>query len=555
MATEYSSFFKSIGGDKKYTADQFADYFRGFMSSGVYLTGATELEVTSAGDNMTVDIAAGKAFLEGYFYKLTGTDKYLTVDAAHSTYTRYDRVILKLNVADGTRSITAQIKKGTAAASPLPPTLVTDFAGTGTYEISLAMIEVGPGVTTIASNKVADERTSVGLKAEIDVLLSMDAADVVVDETNLTTIAGADLQTLIEDIDSKIGSGGTVESASNVGATGEGMFKQLTGSDLEFKKLKALTGGYLKVTSDSSNVIIEYDATNAPGTTPGSGRAIFFSGSSSTWVQYFDIATTGNAADFGEHYIGRYNAAACGSGARSIFGGGYLNVSEIYYVTTATLGNTTNFGSLSQGRYELGAHSSATRGIFSGGYVSSSVQNTMDYVTIATTGNASDFGDLTVARAATAMSGGQTRGVTTGGYTGSYSNVMDYATIATTGNATDFGDLTVARSCWGSLSSYTRLVALGGEKSGSAFDNTMDYITIASAGNATDFGDLQTGGIKCNSGTSNNTRGVSMAGNKPSATNEITYITIASTGNYTDFGDLRAAVTQGCATSDSHGGI
>jgi hypothetical protein len=86
-----------------------------------------------------------------------------------------------------------------------------------------------------------------------------------------------------------------------------------------------------------------------------------------------------------------------------VFGGGLLvspstQYNVIDYVTIATTGNATDFGDLTLARFNLAGCSSTTRGLFGGGYAGSDVTNVIDYITIAATGNATDFGDLSVAR-------------------------------------------------------------------------------------------------------------------------------------------------------------
>ena len=84
-------------------------------------------------------------------------------------------------------------------------------------------------------------------------------------------------------------------------------------------------------------------------------------------------------------------------GGRGLFAGGYTTATDnkIDYVTIATTGNAADFGDLTQARRYLGACSDGTKAVFGGGV---STTNIMDYVTIATLANAADFGDLTVAR-------------------------------------------------------------------------------------------------------------------------------------------------------------
>ena len=110
------------------------------------------------------------------------------------------------------------------------------------------------------------------------------------------------------------------------------------------------------------------------------------------------------------------------------------------FITIASTGNAADFGDLTQARSQDGNNggNSATRGLFAAGTTPSLV-NTIDYITIASTGDATDFGDLTQTsyyfNAATANS---TRAVWIGN--SSITNAAEFVTIATTGNASDFGD-------------------------------------------------------------------------------------------------------------------
>ena len=72
-------------------------------------------------------------------------------------------------------------------------------------------------------------------------------------------------------------------------------------------------------------------------------------GGASNIIQYLTIATTGNAADFGDLTVARINMASCGSSTRGLWAGGqnpsYNNT--IDYSTIATTGNATDFGDMS----------------------------------------------------------------------------------------------------------------------------------------------------------------------------------------------------------------
>jgi hypothetical protein len=278
-------------------------------------------------------------------------------------------------------------------------------------------------------------------------------------------------------------------------------------------------------------------------------------------MDYFEISTLGNAADFGD----LVNSAGgmrngCGSSTRGIFFGGgdeATSLDKLQYITLASTGNATNFGNMSTEKQEPMSVSNDTRAISAG--TTSDYNNTLEYVTIASVGNTTDFGDMNSSQVVAAGHGAAstTRGLLGGGYKNGfgYTNFIQYITIGSTGNTVDFGDATVARRKQAGFSSNTRAIWAGGEITGNNRTNIIDYVTIASTGNATDFGDTLES-IRSTSGTSNPTRGIVTSGfNGSEYTNVIQYVTIASTGNSIDFGDLVISTINRGATSQSHGGL
>ena len=121
-------------------------------------------------------------------------------------------------------------------------------------------------------------------------------------------------------------------------------------------------------------------------------------------MDYFTIASTGNSTDFGNLSVGRHMMGACASSTRGITSmGGDDNVGGegsniIDYVTIASTGNAADFGDLVGAQAEPGcaAASNKTRINYFGGTDSPSENaiNVMQYITVATTGNTTDFGDL-----------------------------------------------------------------------------------------------------------------------------------------------------------------
>jgi hypothetical protein len=277
---------------------------------------------------------------------------------------------------------------------------------------------------------------------------------------------------------------------------------------------------------------------------PWGSRAVFGGGFTTVGINtidYVEIATPGNAADFGDLTQARRVYAAASDGSRAVFGGGFttVNVNTIDYVEIATPGNAVDFGDSTQARNGASAASDGSRAVFGGGMTTVAV-NTIDYVEIATPGNAVDFGDLAQARLAFAAASDGSRAVFGGGFTTVAVNTIDYVEIATPGNAVDFGDLTQARHSLAAASDGSRAVFGGGSNV-----KTIDYVEIATPGNAVDFGDLTQvrNGL---SAASDGSRAVFGGG--PNV-NTIDYVEIATPGNAADFGDLTQARRDGGATS------
>ncbi len=320
-------------------------------------------------------------------------------------------------------------------------------------------------------------------------------------------------------------------------------------------------------------------------------RAIYASGNeapgNSQEIQYFNISTTGNAADFGDlTSYGTGEGASCGSNTiravinhdRTGSAGPGANTSTQEQITISSQGNSANFGNITgNGENSAGGGGSNSIRGFRMGYFNSYGSQVPDtfaandilYYSLASEGNTADFGDLTYAcYGYRSCVGSSTRMINAGGsyYGGSPQttrarNIIDYWSIASTGNATDFGDLSTARDVRAMVGNGVRSVVGGGVNApadqgavSATKENIMEYITVASTGNMTDFGDL-TVARSNNGGTSSSTRGVYMGGRSPGATNVIDYITISSTGDASDYGDLVTAMIEGGSASDGHGGL
>lgn len=156
MAQKYG-FFNSVDGDRKYDADDIGNYFLKLISDGVFATPATAMQVTAV-SGMTVQVAAGWGFIKCKYINNTAAAQF-TLAAADVVLNRIDRVVIRLDKDNRTMSLA--IKQGTAASTPTAPALTRQSSGI--WELSLAQIYVGAGVTSITQANITDERANTSL--------------------------------------------------------------------------------------------------------------------------------------------------------------------------------------------------------------------------------------------------------------------------------------------------------------------------------------------------------------------------------------------------------
>jgi len=164
---EKSSFFNSVAGDRKYDASMFATYFNSFISNGVFPNPGTNLQVI-ANNDMTVTVSIGKGWINGYFY-LNDAVLILPIEVADGILKRIDRIVLQFNTIN--RSITAKVKKGTFASTPIAPVLQRDADA---YELALGDVYVGAGVVSVADANITDQRMNTALCGWVNSLIQAD---------------------------------------------------------------------------------------------------------------------------------------------------------------------------------------------------------------------------------------------------------------------------------------------------------------------------------------------------------------------------------------------
>lgn len=152
MAITYG-YFNSVDGDRKYNADQMSEYFDGLVSNGVYESVGGALQVI-AGTDMSVNVQTGRGIINCKWINNNAILP-LTITQAHAMLDRYTAVVMKLDITN--RLMTITTKDGTAASTPVKPTLQNDATG---VELCLAWIYIDAGATTITQDKIEDARPS-----------------------------------------------------------------------------------------------------------------------------------------------------------------------------------------------------------------------------------------------------------------------------------------------------------------------------------------------------------------------------------------------------------
>lgn len=155
MSEKYSFFNAELvdgNYDRTYTAEDYAAYFASFVGNGVYATPATNLQVTANSTNMQITVAAGKAWINGYFYQNTD-NLVFQLNNADGVLNRMDSIVVQLDLTN--RKISTVVKTGVFASSPISPTITRT---SDIYEIQLATVFVGAGVTKINQSDVYDSR-------------------------------------------------------------------------------------------------------------------------------------------------------------------------------------------------------------------------------------------------------------------------------------------------------------------------------------------------------------------------------------------------------------
>lgn len=147
-----AGFFNSDTGDRKYNAEQISKIFDGVINEGVFASIGTSLVVLADGDDMTVNVGIGKAWLSS-MWAINDAILEVPVEAAEVILNRKDMVVLEIDKNTDKREPSIKIIKGTAASIPVNPTPIdTDLI----KQLPLAYVYVGANVTAILQSNITN---------------------------------------------------------------------------------------------------------------------------------------------------------------------------------------------------------------------------------------------------------------------------------------------------------------------------------------------------------------------------------------------------------------
>lgn len=158
--------------DRLYEAQIFRDYFRKFLSNGVYFGtyknyGENSMKVV-LDTGLTIKVKKGCGIIEGVDYE-NENDRLITLDRPASG-NRVDRVVVQMNSSLDTRMTKLIIKQGTGTT---PAELIrTD----NVYEICLAEVTV-KSTSNIADGDIVDTRLDTTICGIVNSLISVDGEE------------------------------------------------------------------------------------------------------------------------------------------------------------------------------------------------------------------------------------------------------------------------------------------------------------------------------------------------------------------------------------------
>ena len=148
MAVTYG-FFNSMGGDRKYSAEQMSSIFDGVITDGVYASIGNKLTV-APGSGLQVLVRSGRAWFN-HTWTLNDADYPLPLATPDKSLARIDAIVLEIDARNEARVNTFKVVQGTPNSNPAKPPLTnTDQI----HQHVLGYVTVDANASSIATGKI-----------------------------------------------------------------------------------------------------------------------------------------------------------------------------------------------------------------------------------------------------------------------------------------------------------------------------------------------------------------------------------------------------------------
>lgn len=141
--------------DRKYTADQLAEFFASLIGNGVSADYENSFKVIPS-SGLTVNVSSGFAWINGFWAKNDSAFA-ISESAAPSSGYRQDLIVLRFNRSD--RSIIPTLIQGEVSSTTPAP--MPAYSRTATqYDLVLAAISLSAGNSSITEDMITDLRAN-----------------------------------------------------------------------------------------------------------------------------------------------------------------------------------------------------------------------------------------------------------------------------------------------------------------------------------------------------------------------------------------------------------
>lgn len=151
MATEMYGFFGSKNGDRKYSAEDFAAFFRDFFTNGIVASDTSYLQVREKSE-FDLTIKKGICYIDGKFFR-PSSDLTVVISESNTVNDRIDLVVIRCDYA--LRTIYPTVIKGTPAVKPERPVMQRN---TDKYDLGIAAVYVKANSLSLTDADITDLR-------------------------------------------------------------------------------------------------------------------------------------------------------------------------------------------------------------------------------------------------------------------------------------------------------------------------------------------------------------------------------------------------------------